>query len=193
MKTIYSPPRSTAPNSDLDSRFASQLTTVNKSINDKISAMSSSLVSQFSDMLDRFRVGLTNPSFSVDPKVPGQSVSHTESPSLRHPVSTEYQRLRFQGGVVDPVPSGSGLGQSTGGGLDRPVLGADSAHSRDLLSEDYGNAQHPPASAGPRVAFAHHLNSGSAHDPQPIDCTWLLCGISGGCVRCAITQSAQVD
>ena len=62
-----SPPRSTAPNSDLYARFASQLITVNRKINDKICAMSSSLVSQFSDMLDEFRVGLTNPSFSVDP------------------------------------------------------------------------------------------------------------------------------
>ena len=191
MKTS-SPPRSTAPDSDLDARFASQLITVNKSINNKISAMSSSLVSQFSDMLDEFRVGLTNPSFSVDPKIPGQSVSHTESPSLRHPVSTEYQRLWFQGGGVDPVPSGSGLAQSTGGGLDRPVLGSDAAHSRDP-SEDYGNAQHPPACAGPRVVFAHPLDSGSVHDLQPRDCAWLLCGTSGGCVRCAITQSAQVS
>ena len=30
--------------------------------------------------------------------------------------------------------------------------------------------QHPLASAGPRVAFAHPLASGSAHDPLPIDC-----------------------
>ena len=139
--------------------------TVNKNINNKISAMSSRLVSQFSDILDEFRVGLTNPSFSVDPKVPGQSVSHIESPSLRHSVSTKYQRLRFQGGGVDPVPSGSGLAQSTGGDVDRHVLGMDTAHSRDLPSEDYGNAQHLPASAGPRVAFAHPLDDGSAHDP----------------------------
>ena len=117
-------------------------------------------------MLDKFRVGLSNPSFSVDPKVPGQSVSHTESPSLRHPVSTEYQRLRFQGSGVDPVPSGSGLAQSTGGNLDRPVLGADAAHSRDLPSEDYENAPYPPAPAGPRVAFAHPIESVSAHDPE---------------------------
>ena len=90
------------------------------------------------------------------------------------------------------MPSGLGLSQSTGGGLDRPVLGADAVHSRGLPSEDYRNAQHPPASAGPRVAFTHHLDSGSAHDPQPIDCAWLLCGSSGGCVRCTIKQSAQV-
>ena len=128
----------------------------------------------------------------MDPKVPGQSVNHTEFPSLRHPVSTEYQRLQFQGGGVDPVPSRSSLAQSTGGGLDRPMLGANGAHSRDLPSVDCGNAQHPPTPAGPSVAFAHPLDSGSAHDPQPIDCSWLLCSSSGGCEHCAITQSVQV-
>ena len=38
------------------------------------------------------------------------------------------------------MPSGSGLAQSTGGDLNRHVLGVDAAHSRDLPSEDYGNA-----------------------------------------------------
>ena len=46
------------------------------------------------------------------------------------------------------MPSGSGLAQRTGGDLDRHVLGVDAAHSRDLLLEDYRNAQHPPASGG---------------------------------------------
>ena len=128
--------------------------------------MSSGLMSQSSDMLANFQFRLTNSSLSVDLKVPGQSVIHTESPSIRHPVSTEYQRLRFQGGVVDPVPPGSGLAQSTGGGLARPVLGADAAHSRDLLSEDCGTAQPPLASVGPRVSFAHPLDSGIAHDTE---------------------------
>ena len=90
------------------------------------------------------------------------------------------------------MSSGSGLAQSTRGDLDRHVLGVDAAHSRDLPSEDYGNAQHPPVSAGPRVAFAHPFDSGSAHDPLPIDCVWLWCGSSGGCARCAIELSAQV-
>ena len=93
---------------------------------------------------------------------------------------------------MDPVPSGSGLAQSTGGDLDRHVLGVDAAHPRDLPSEDYGNAQHPLASAAPRVAFAYPLDSGSAHDPLPIDCVCLWCCSSGGCARCAIEQSVQV-
>ena len=88
----------------------------------------------------------------MDPKVLEQSVSHTESPSLHHSVSTEYQRLWFQGGGVYPVPCGSGLAQQMVRNLDRHVLGVDAVHSRDPPSEDYGSAQHPPASAGPRVA-----------------------------------------
>ena len=39
------------------------------------------------------------------------------------------------------MPYGSGLAQSTGGDLDRFVLGEDAAHSWDLPSEDYRNAQ----------------------------------------------------
>ena len=71
--------------------------------------------------------------------------------SLHLPVSSEYQRLRFQGDVVDMVPHGSSLAQSSGTLSDSPVVGTDGAHSRNLPSEDAGNARHP---AGPRVAFA---------------------------------------
>ena len=117
-------------------------------------------------MLVSFRSSLPNSSFSVDPAVPGQSVSHTESPTLHHPVSTEYQCLKFQGDVADPVPHGSGLAQSTGTCSDSHVLGADGAHSRNLPLEDSGNAQHP---AAPRVAFAQPLTSGVAHDPDGDD------------------------
>ena len=53
------------------------------------------------------------------------------------------------------MPFGSGLAQCSEGGLARHVLGVDAAHSRDLPSEDYRNAQHPPASTGPRIALAH--------------------------------------
>ena len=60
LKTSASPPRSTAPNADLDARFAAQLETVNKSMNDKLSVMSSALMSQFASMLDQFKLGLNN-------------------------------------------------------------------------------------------------------------------------------------
>ena len=45
MKSTSSPPRSTAPVFELDSRFAAQLDIVNKSMDDKLSAMSSALQS----------------------------------------------------------------------------------------------------------------------------------------------------
>ena len=51
-----------------------------------------------------FKLGVTNSTISYNPEVPGYSVSHTEPPFLRHPVSTEIQRLRFQDGGVDGAP-----------------------------------------------------------------------------------------
>ena len=169
LKTSSSPPRSTAPDIDIDSKLSAQLITVNKNIDDKIAAISNSLMSQFSEMLASFKSSLPNSSFSVDPVVPGQSVSHTESPSLHHNVSNEYQCLRFQGDVVDPVPHGSGLAQSSGSRSGSPVVGADVAHSRNLTLEDSGSAQHPAVPAGPRVAFAQPLTSEVAHDPDEDD------------------------
>ena len=60
------------------------------------------------------------------------------------------------------MPSGLGLVQCFGGDLDRHMLGVDAVHSRDLLSEDYGNTQHRPASTGPGIALTHPLDSSSA-------------------------------
>ena len=50
----------------------------------------------------------------------------------------------------------------SGSGLDRHMLEVDAVHSRDLMSEDYGNTQHPPASTGPRIALTHPLDASSA-------------------------------
>ena len=80
LKTSSSPHRSTSPHIDFDAKLAAQLITVNKNIDDKITAMSNSLMSQFGEMLASFRSSLPNSSFPADPAVPGQSVSHTESP-----------------------------------------------------------------------------------------------------------------
>ena len=98
--------------------------------------------------------------------MPGYSVSQTKPPSLRHPVSTEYQRLRFQDGGEDSVPHGSGLAQGGGVSIDRPELDEDSAGSRDSPSEGHESAQRPPDPAGPRVAFAQPLVSECSHDPE---------------------------
>ena len=91
MKSTSTPPQSTAPVIDLDSRFAVQLATVNKSMDDKLSAISSALLSQFTSRLDQFKLGITNSFVSGNPGVPGYSVSQTEPVSLQHPVSTEIQ------------------------------------------------------------------------------------------------------
>ena len=84
-----SPPRSTAPNFDVESRFAAQLDTVSKSMDQKLDEMSSALISRFSLMLAQFKAGINQTSFSDDPAVPGYSGSQTEPPSLQHPVSTK--------------------------------------------------------------------------------------------------------
>ena len=133
MKTSISPPWSTAPNVDLDARCAAQLETVNQSMNEKLNIMSSALMSKFAFMLDQFKLGFNNAVLSGDPGVPGPSVSHTEPPSLQHPVSTESRKdLRFQDSGEDPVPHGSGLAQG-GDSSARPQLGSDAATSRDPL------------------------------------------------------------
>ena len=178
LKTSSSPPRSTAPVVDLDSRFAAQLDTVNrfaaqldtvnKSMDDKLSAMSSALLSQFTSMLDQFKLGITNSSISGNPGVPGYSVSQTEPPSLRHPVSTEI-RLRFQDGGEDPVPHGLGVAQGAGVPLARPQLGKDAVASRDPPMEGSENAQLPPDPLGPKVSFAQPLVSEASQDPEEDD------------------------
>ena len=152
-----SSPRSTAPVVDLDSRFAVQLDTVNKSMDDKLSAMSSALLSQFTVMLDQFKLGITISSVSGNHGVPGYSVSQTEPPSLRHPVSTEIQRLRFQDGGEDPVPHGLGIAQGGGVPLARPQLGKDAAASGDPPAEGSENVQWLPGLSGPKVWY--HLRS----------------------------------
>ena len=70
MKTSSSPPRSTAPVVELDSRFAAQFVIVNKSMNQRLSAMSSALLSQFPVMLDQFMLRITNSTVRDNPEVP---------------------------------------------------------------------------------------------------------------------------
>ena len=63
------------------------------------------------------------------------------------------EMIRLPLSCLCPVPHASGLAQSSGTRSGSPVVGADSAHSRDFPSEDSGSAQHPAAPVGPRVAF----------------------------------------
>ena len=65
-RSSSSPPRSTAPDSDLDSRFAAQFDSVNKAMDQKLNDMSTALMSKFSLMLAQFQSGFNQPSFADD-------------------------------------------------------------------------------------------------------------------------------
>ena len=86
-RSSSSPPRSTAPECDLDNRFAAQFDSVNKVMDKKLDEMSTALMSKFSQMLTQFQQGPNIPSFSGDSAVPGYSGYHTEPPSLQTPVA----------------------------------------------------------------------------------------------------------
>ena len=159
-KFSSSPPRSAAPEFDLDSRLAAQLDTANKSMDKKLEDMSLALMSRFSAMFDQFRADFNQPSFAEDPAVPGPSVNHTEPPSLPHPVSTKSREgLRFRVSGEDPVPQGSGLAQNLSGSA-RHVLGAEAAASRDPPPEDGESSQRPGVSPaqGLRMGFRLRLS-----------------------------------
>ena len=169
LKTSASPPRSTAPNVDLDDRFAAQLETVNQSMDQKLDNMSSALMSKFASLLDQFKLGLNNASFSGDPEVPGPSVSQTEPPSLQSSVSTKSREgLRFRESGEDPVPHGSCLSQ---GGVDsaRPQLGADAVTFREPPPEASGKSQRPQDQLGLRVRCSHPTEVEYAQHPEDDD------------------------
>ena len=103
------PPRSTPHDSDFDHNLAAQIDSVNKSVDQKLDAMSSSLMSKFSSMLEQFQLGFNPQSFPEDSAVPGYSACLSEPPSLRLSVSTKsHTGLRFREGGEDPVPHESG-------------------------------------------------------------------------------------
>ena len=116
-----SPPRFTPHDSDFDHKMAAQFDSVHKSVDQKLEAMSSSLISKFSSMLAQFQLGLNPTSFSDDSAVPGYSACLSEPPSLLPSVSTKSRTgLRFREGGEDPVPHESGLAQ--GFASARPIV-----------------------------------------------------------------------
>ena len=124
-----SPPRSTPHDSDFDHNLAAQIESVNKSVDQKLEAMSSSLMSRFSSMLDSFQLSLNQTSFPEDSAVPGYSACLSEPPSLCPTVSTKSRTgLRFREGKEDPVPHESGL-----------------ASARHNLDETPETVRHPPS------------------------------------------------
>ena len=100
-----SPPRSTLHESDVDHSLAAQIDFVNKSVDMKIEAMSVSLMSKFSSMLENFQLSINKPSLSDPSAVPGYSACLSEPPSRRPTISTKSRKgLRFREGDEDPVP-----------------------------------------------------------------------------------------
>ena len=61
-----SPPRSMPHDSDFDQILTAQLDSVNKSVDKKIEAMSYSLMSRFSSMLESFQLSLNQTSLTDD-------------------------------------------------------------------------------------------------------------------------------
>ena len=128
-----SPPQSTPHDSDFDHKMAAQFDSVHKSVDQKLEAMSSSLISKFSSMLAQFQLGLNPPSFSDDSAVLGYSACLLEPPSLHPSVSTKSRTgLRFREGGEDPVPHESGLAQGV-------------ASARSSMDETPETFQHPPS------------------------------------------------
>ena len=126
-----SPPRSMPHDSDFDHNLAAQIDSVNKSVDQKLDAMSSSLISKFSSMLERFQLGLNPQSFPEDSAVLGYSACLSEPLSLHPSVSTKSRTgFWFREGGEDPVPHESGLTQGT-------------ASARDSLDETPETFQHP--------------------------------------------------
>ena len=153
-----SPPRSTPHDSDVDQSFATQLDSINKSVDQKIEAMSLSLLSQFLSMLDRFQPRPNPTSFSGPSAVPGYSACLSEPPSRRPTVSTKSPAgLRFRKGGEDPVPH------------------EDDLASARVIDETPETVRHPPGDAGEPQgsqrlsAFVRQRQAGAGFDSQADD------------------------
>ena len=153
-----SPPRSTPHDSDVDYSFAAQLESISKSVDNKIEAMSLSLLSQFSSMLEKFQPRVNTTSFSDPSAVPGYSACLSEPPSRRPTVSTKSQTgLRFRKGNEDPVPH------------------EDDLASARVIDEAPETVWHPPGDTGEpqgsqrAPAFARQRQAGAGFDSQVDD------------------------
>ena len=153
-----SPLRSTPHDSDIDNSIAVQLDSINKSVDQKIQAMSASLLSQFSSMLDRFQPRPNITSFPDPSAVPGYSAWLSEPPSRRPTIRTKSPAgLRFRKGDEDPVPH------------------KDDLASARLIDETPETPRHPPGDAGEpqgtqrASAFTRQRQAGAGFDSQADD------------------------
>ena len=153
-----SPPWSTPHDSDIDNSIAGQLESINRSVDQKIQAISASLLSQFSSMLDRFQSRANTTSFPDPSAVPGYSACLSEPPSRRPTVRTKSPAgLQFRKGDKDPVPH------------------EDHLASARLIDETPKTPRHPPGDAGdPQAAqrasaFTKQRQAGAGFDSQADD------------------------
>ena len=126
-----SPPRPIPHDRDDDFNFATQLESVHKSVDDKIDAMSVTLLAKFSSMLENFQVRFNNPSFPDPSAVLGQSATNTEPVSSRPTDRTKCPAgLRFRKGGEDPAPHEVNIA------------------SDSIIDETPETPSHPPGDAG---------------------------------------------
>ena len=158
IRSKSSPPRSTPPESDVDHSLAAKLDSVNKSVDMKIEAMSASLMSKFSTMLEKFQLSSNNPSLPDPSAVPGYSACLSEPPSRRPTVSTKSRKgLRFRKGDEDPVPR------------------EDELASASIMDETPETVRHPPGDTGEpqgsqrAPVFARQHQAGAGFDSQVED------------------------
>ena len=153
-----SPLRSNPHDSDVDISIATQLDSINKSVDQKIDAMSVTLLAKFSSMLDNFQPRLNSPSFPDPSAVPGYSACLSEPPSRRPTDRTKCPAgLRFRKGGEEPVPH------------------EDEIASARVIDETPETPRHPPGDAGEpqgrrsTPAFVKHHQAGAGFDSQPED------------------------
>ena len=181
-RSSSSPPRSTAPECDLDNHFAAQFDSVNKVMDKKLDEMSTALMSKFSQMLAQFQPGHNIPSFSGDSAVSEYSGYHTEPPSLQTPICTKSRTgLRFREGKEDSVLHESQLVQNRS----RANIGKASVVFRDPPVEDSDDPQGQSSQRDPGFAnmgqtgadYEYHHDDEedddkeSVADPPPLDKT----------------------
>ena len=146
-RSKFSPPRSNLHDSDIDISIATQLNSINKSVDQKIDAMSATLLAKFSSMLDKFQPRLNSPSFPDPSAVPGYSACLSE-PLSRRPTDRIKcpVGLRFRKGGEEPVPH------------------EDEIVSARVIDE---TPRHPPGDAGEpqgrrsALAFVKHHQAGA--------------------------------
>ena len=169
-KSSSPPPRSTAPDVDIDSKLAAQLVTVNQSVDQKLESMSSTLISRFASMLEQLKSGITQTSISEDPAAPGPSVSQMEPPSLPHSASTKSREgLQFRSNVEDLVPHGSGLTHDVTIGVARHSVGSAAEAARNPPPEGGEGSQRPEFQSGQGFHYGAQTGTEYAYHPEEED------------------------